>query len=415
MRPFSLLIKPASGDCNLACRYCFYRCKRDLFPDTPRHRMSPAVLERLVASFMATPQATHAFGWQGGEPTLMGLEFFQQVVRLQQQHGTRGTCVSNGLQTNATLIDDAFAAFLAEYQFLVGCSLDGPADLHDRYRLTLGDRGSHADVLRGIDCLHRHRAEVNILVLVSQANVASAATVYRYLVDQGFLYHQYIPCVEYTPDGALQPYAISGPEWGRFLCDLFDAWHPADVRRVSIRHHDAILAKTVDRQPIVCTMSRRCDAYLVVEHNGNVYPCDFFVQPDLQLGNIMTDDWAALLDAPRFQQFAARKTDWTPACAACAHLDWCAGDCMKHRQPFSQSPMPRSTLCAGWLQFYDHAGPRFHALANGIRTQRRTAAALVGESLPTAIPRSPIPASRNAPCPCGSGRKFKHCCANRQN
>ena len=183
MRPFSLLVKPASADCDLRCAYCFYLDRCRLYPDARVHRMSEATLDRMVASYMATDQPTYAFGWQGGEPTLMGLDFFRKVTDLQQRHGRRGAVVANGLQTNATLIDDDLARHLAEYRFLVGASLDGPAELHDHYRRTGGGRGSHADVMRGIACLSRQRVEFNILTLVNDVNCRQPALVYRYLVD----------------------------------------------------------------------------------------------------------------------------------------------------------------------------------------------------------------------------------------
>lgn len=408
MKPFSLLIKPASGDCNLRCAYCFYLCKRALFPDSTRHRMSPATLERLVRSYLETDQPQYTFGWQGGEPTLMGLDFYREVVALQRRYGRPGARVANGLQTNATLIDDRWGAFLAEHQVLVGCSLDGPAEVHDRYRVTAGAHGSHAEVLRGIRCLQRQGAEFNVLVLVSQANVREARRVYRYLTDQGFLHQQYIPCVEFDGDGALQPYAITAADWGAFLCELFDTWHPADVRRVSIRHHDALVAKVVDHADVMCTVSRSCCQYFVVEHNGHVYPCDFFVDPEHRLGTLDTHTWPELLALPAYQAFGCRKTAWAPACASCAYLEWCQGDCPKHRHPLGPTPMARSHLCEGWLRFYAHAAPALRALGADVQRGRNHHAAMLAAALP---PRRPAPVGgRNAPCPCGSGRKYKHCC-----
>ncbi len=411
METFSLLIKPASGDCNLRCAYCFYLCKRALFPETPRHRMTSATLERLVASFMQTYQPQYTFGWQGGEPTLMGLDFFREAVALQRRHGRSGARVANGLQTNATLLDDAWGAFFAEHHFLIGCSLDGPAELHDRYRTHTGGAGSHAEVMRGLAALQRQGAEFNILVLVSQANVRDARRVYRYLTDQGFYHQQYIPCVEFAADGRLQPYAIGADEWGAFLCELFDAWHPADVRRVSIRHHDALLAKLVDGVDVMCTTARDCRQYFVVEHNGNVYPCDFFVAPDHLLGNIATHSWEALRSAPAYQAFGRRKTAWDPACDHCPHLTWCHGDCPKHRHPLAlptaSAPMARSHLCEGWKRYFEHVTPALRALGEGLRHERHTRALTLAAALP---PRPAPPAGRNASCPCGSGRKWKHCC-----
>jgi uncharacterized protein len=407
-RYFSLLVKPTSADCNLRCAYCFYLPKAALYPETPTHRMSEAVLERMIASYMGEGRQPFSFGWQGGEPTLMGAEFFRRVTELQNGYGVRGASVSNGLQTNATLITDELAAHLAEYNFLVGVSLDGPATIHDANRLTVDGRGSHAAVWRGIETLRRHRVEFNVLVLVNAANVGQPAEVYRYLRDHDVLFHQYIECVEFDAQGRLQPYAVTGEQWGDFLCGLFDEWVKADTRRVSVRLFDSIVTLMVEGFANVCHMGTDCRQYLLVEHNGDVYPCDFFVQPDLKLGNVATHTWAAMLASPAYEAFGARKAGWNAACRDCEFVRYCAGDCPKHRLGGGVEPSRLSWLCAGWKRFYRHALPGLEAIAADIRrgraaeaaSRRRDRAALwAGDGL-----------GRNDPCRCGSGRKFKKCC-----
>ncbi len=404
VRPFSLLIKPAGADCNLRCRYCFYLDRCSLYPDQPRHRMPDAVLEQTVRSFMATPQPVHAFGWQGGEPTLMGEAFFKRVTALQQRYGAPGAQVSNGLQTNATLIDDTLAAHLAQYRFLVGVSLDGPPELHDPNRITTGGRGTHADVLRGIDALRRHAVEFNVLTLVNRLNVGAPETVYDYLVDQGVLFHQYIECVEFDTEGRLLPFATDGAAWGEFLCRLFDHWYARDVRKVSVRLFDAILARIVEGRPNCCSMGNDCRDYFVVEHNGDNFPCDFYVYPEWRLGNVAEVDWAALQTAPAYVAFGARKRQRHPACEACDYALFCAGDCPKNRvghvEGWEASRL--SPLCAGWRRFYAHALPRLRELAATIQRERRRH--------PPPSPAMAAAPGRNQPCPCGSGRKTKHCC-----
>ncbi|MCP4401443.1 MAG: anaerobic sulfatase maturase [bacterium] len=409
MRPFTLLVKPASGDCNLRCEYCFYLEKCGLYPETNRHRMSDNVLEQMVKSYMATRQPMYSIGWQGGEPTLMGLEFFQKVVEFQKKYGHPGASVGNGLQTNATSIDDEMAAFFQEYHFLLGCSLDGPAKLHDRYRLTAGGNASHAEVLRGIEALERHKVEFNILVLVSRANVARAREVYRYLRDRGFLFHQYIPCVEFDEKGELLPFAINADEWGQFLCELFDEWWKKDTRKVSIRHFDSILAKMVDGQTNVCTMGTNCCQYFVVEHNGDVYPCDFFVEPKCKLGNVMENSWEEMLRSPIYLEFGAQKSCWNQLCESCDCLDLCAGDCLKHRVYAGNPPQHLSSLCAGWKRFIQHTRKRFEKLAETVRKQRLKEIRASRSAQFKSKPQTPS-VGRNEPCPCGSGKKFKKCC-----
>ncbi len=408
LRPFTLLIKPASADCNLRCEYCFYLEHMGFYPETRTHRMSAQVLEQLVRSYMRTPQPEYSFGWQGGEPTLMGLEFYKRAVALQQQYGMPGARVGNGMQTNGTLIDDAMAAFFARYNFLVGVSLDGPPEIHDKHRVKAGGGGSHAEVLRGIGKLRAHHAEFNILTLVNEANVRRGAEVYRYLVDQGFLYHQYIPCVEPDSYHNLLPFSISGPEWGEFLCTVFDVWYARDTRRVSIRLFDSILLYLLDGVRNICHFGTNCCQYFVVEHNGDVYPCDFFVEKPLWLGNVMEDSWAALQSSPVYRSFGARKRQWASACDACEFVDLCQGDCLKHRLcADGGDPRRLSLLCEGWKMFYSHTLPRFRELAARVARER---AAFSG---PGEAGAGAGPPGRNDPCPCGSGKKYKHCCGRK--
>lgn len=406
MKHFSLLVKPASADCNLRCRYCFYLEKSALYPETVRHRMPDEVLDTMIRTYLATEQPQYAFGWQGGEPTLLGVDFFRTITSLQERHGRRGAVVANGLQTNGTLVDDALAGHLARYRFLVGVSLDGPADIHDANRLTVDGAGSHARVLAGIEHLKRAGVEFNILTLVNRANVHRAGEVYRYLCEQGFLYHQYIECVEFDGAGRLMPYAVDGPAWGEFLCALFDAWYPADTRRVSIRLFDSILALLVDGVQNVCHMGADCCQYLLVEYNGDVYPCDFYAAPEFRLGNVMRDSWEALLESPAYRAFGARKRAWNTRCEACEYQRLCGGDCQKNRPFEGRDPAALSPLCEGWKRFYAHTLDRFRKLADEIRAERGRRQTLWQSVAPRV---SPAP-TRNALCPCGSGRKYKRCC-----
>ncbi|HUX12736.1 MAG TPA: anaerobic sulfatase maturase [Spirochaetia bacterium] len=375
MRPFSLLVKPASADCNLECTYCFYLDRKQLYPEHHRHQMSTAVLEKMIKGYMATEQPQYTFGWQGGEPTLMGRSFFRKVTDLQERYGRPGATVTNGLQTNGTLITDELASHLAAYNFLVGISVDGPEEIHNRYRLKVGgNRGTHAEVIRGLELLRKHRVEFNVLTLVTAANVDHPGTVYRYLRDElGVFYHQYIPCVEFDAEGNLLPYSISAEQWGRFMNGIFDEWIGNNTRTVSVRHFDSILTMMVENQASVCTLGRDCRQYFVVEFNGDVYPCDFFVDPDKRLGNLMSDSWYDMWRSPKFREFGAQKRNWNAACTGCPYLAYCAGDCIKHRVAFP-SPEPRedslSRLCEGWKMFYGHTLDGFRNLADQVKKDR---------------------------------------------
>ncbi|HBF39157.1 MAG TPA: anaerobic sulfatase maturase [Firmicutes bacterium] len=360
--------------------------------------MSDAVLEKMIASFMATEQSQYAFGWQGGEPTLMGVEFFRRVTALQEKYGHQGAVIANGLQTNATLIDDEFAEHLGQYNFLVGVSLDGPETLHNHFRRTVGGQDTHASVLKGIDCLKRHRVEFNALTVANSFNARHPLEIYHYLCDQGIYYHQYIPCVEFGPDGQPLPFTVSAEQWGRFLCEIFDEWYLKDSRKVSIRLFDAILNFMVNRSYHLCHMGGHCSQYFVVEHNGDVYPCDFFVNAQQKLGNINGNSWEQLLTSAQYQQFGAQKADRNPHCSTCKYLDFCSGDCLKHRFYGGQNHRQISWLCEGWQQFYEHALPKFEQLALKILQERDGVNKLPDLKL-----------GRNEPCFCGSGRKYKKC------
>lgn len=370
LRPFSLLIKPASADCNLKCEYCFYLDNHTLYPETRHHRMSDQILERVIATYMATGQPQYSFIWQGGEPMLMGMEFFQKVTELQVKHAKKRSVICNALQTNATLLTYEFVKHLKKYNFLVGVSLDGPASIHNQYRKRINGDGTHETVLQGIEILNRLQVEFNILTLVSSANVKKGREVFNYLCDCGFYYHQYIPCVELDEHGILRPYAINGQEWGEFLCTVFDAWLGRDPLRVSVRLFDSILLLLMDGVRNLCHMNDDCCQYFVVEYNGDIYPCDFFVQPELKLGNINENSWSQLLQLKKYRTFGQQKKDWNKACYSCKYQMFCAGDCLKHRLYSGNKPDNLSWLCEGWKRFFEYSLPEFKKLAAKILHRR---------------------------------------------
>ncbi len=372
--------------------------------------MSDEVLEQLIKSYMATEQPVYNIGWQGGEPTLMGTEFFRKVVELQQKYGRSEANVSNGLQTNCTLINNEMARHLREYNFLVGCSVDGPADIHDHYRHTVGGQPTHTAVMRGIEALKRNHVEFNILTLVSQSNVRRAKEVYRYLVDNGYNYHQYIPCVEFDADGKLLPFAITGKEWGEFMCEIFDQWYPNDSYKISVRHFDSTIMKLVNGQTNVCCMARDCRQYFVVEHNGDIYPCDFYVRPELKLGNIFDTTWQEAQESKLYHDFGTMKTKWHSECDSCDCLDMCSGDCLKHRFYAGHGPENLSFLCEGWKRFIRHTREPFEKLAAEVKQRQQQEEDMRRKQTRQANPQQFATTNRNDPCPCGSGKKFKKCC-----
>lgn len=416
MKPFSLLVKPASADCNLGCEYCFYLSRHSLYPGTNKHRMSDPILERVIKTYMETKQPGYSICWQGGEPALMGVDFFSKAIEFQKKYGSFGARISNSVQTNATCITDKMAALFARYKFLVGCSLDGPEEIHNLYRKTTRGKPTHKDVIKGIEILKKHQVLFNILTLVSQANIAHGPEVYHYLKKKGFLYHQYIPCVEFDGKENLKPFAITGKEWGRFLCSVFDSWYPEDPFSVSVRNFDSILSKKIDGISDVCVMGDNCCQYFVVEYNGDIYPCDFFVEKPLKLGNIMENSWEEMIESSAYKDFGAQKTCWNEKCTACDYLELCAGDCLKNRTYSGNSPQNLSWLCTGWEKFFKHTNSRFGNLSEKIKQQRQNKQVHKEPFIKEVNPKKTrgidktLKLGRNDPCSCGSGIKFKKCC-----
>ncbi len=371
-RPFSLLIKPASADCNLDCPYCFYRKRAVNYPEPAVHRMTMEVLEILIKKYMATEQPQYIFAWQGGEPTLMGIDFFNHAIKLQIKYARPGSVIANALQTNATLISDDWAHFLADNKFLVGLSIDGPQDLHNHYRKYGNGKGSHQKVIKAVNALQKNHIQFNALTLVTDINAHRGKEVYNYLKDYGVFYQQYIECIEFDRHGRPLPFSITGAQWGTFLCEIFDEWIKNDTRFISVRLFDSILSHLVDNGVSECRFGKNCCHYFVVEFNGDLYPCDFFVEPQLKLGNIVSDTWLQIDLSNSYQQFGERKSQWTDECIACEFLSLCLGDCPKNRgksDPFSLKR--KSLLCEGWKLFYQHALPQLNRLAAEIRQERK--------------------------------------------
>ena len=341
----------------------------------------------------------------------MGLDFFKRVIDFQKKYGWRGAVVSNGIQTNATLISNSLAAFFSKYKFLVGVSIDGPQEIHDQYRTHIKGQGSHAEVLNGIATLKKHNVEFNALVLVSSSNAEHPREVYRYLTDLKICHHQYIPCVEFDKKGQPRSFAISGDQWGDFLCGLFDEWFKNDIRKVSIRLFDSIMGHMLDWQYRMCIQGGRCDRYFLVEHNGDIYPCDFFVEAKKKLGNIMTSSWENLRVSAKYKKFSSQKANWNYRCKRCTFLRFCGGDCLKHRFYKDNNPERLSWLCTGWKKFYHHSLPSFEKIALSFLNERQSNFPVQKitpyDKLPT------INIGKKDFCFCGSGKKFKYCHGNK--
>jgi uncharacterized protein len=404
----SVLIKPAGPDCNMACTYCFYLEKSALFTETKTHRMSEDILEETVRQVLTQGEPEVSFGWQGGEPTLMGLPFFEKAVELQKKYG-RGQSVGNGLQTNGLLIDREWAEFLSQYKFLVGLSLDGPEHIHNRYRQMKNGQGSWSRVVDRAKLLLDQGVATNALTVVNDYSVDFPEEIYVFHKSLGLDYMQFIPCLETHPGEPSQtaPFSAPADKFGPFLCKIFDLWlddFDGMTAATSIRFFDSLFHIYVDLPPPECTLLKECGVYVVVEHNGDIYSCDFFVDPRWKLGNIMTGRLADMLNSSTQNRFGRLKASLPKECLDCRWLHLCRGGCTKDRL-HNPSHDQLNFFCSAYKMFFQHADKKFKELAEEWKRRQMPA-----HSHP---PKSETPrVGRNDPCPCGSGLKYKKCCGS---
>ena len=411
LRPFHVLAKPIGARCNLECRYCFYLEKEPaLYPDTGVPRMSEATLERFVRGYIAAQpgSAEVMFGWQGGEPTLLGVAFFERVVELQRQYAA-GRPVANALQTNGTLLDDEWGEFLAREKFLVGLSIDGPRLLHDPYRVDRGGRPTWEKVMQGLRLLKRHRVQFNTLTVLHRRNVRHAVEVYEFLREHGSGFMQFIPLVERRPEpselarglahgapqlagGALLPRErlektmaaeCPPPEGvGDFLIEVFDHWVRRDVGRIFVQTFDVALSAWMGQGAPLCIFQETCGRALALEYNGDLYACDHFVYPEHRLGNLHTTPLADLGHGAGAERFGAAKADLPRVCRECPVRFVCNGDCPKHRFVAAGEGEPGvSYLCPSYRRFFTHIGPKMEQMAALLRAGRAPAEVMKSEKI----------------------------------
>lgn len=398
-----LLLKPSSHLCNLSCDYCFYKRVSDVYP--VGKMMTIETAEAIVRKTLEMGGRHNSFTWQGGEPTLMGLDFYKEVCRLQDRYRSPGQVVENSLQTNGVLIDDEWADFLKQRNFLVGLSLDGPREIHDHYRKSNNGEGTYSRVMKTANLLRERNVPFNILVLLTDLNVGKPDEIYRFLLDNDFTHLQFIPCLEFDEKGELLPYSVTGEQLGKFHTRIFDLWMEEGFFKVSIRIFEDLFIYLIDGQKTSCGWLERCGSYFLVEHNGDTYPCDFFVYPEWRLGNIVTDPVEELLASPLRFQFAEMKADVNAKCKTCPHLPFCQGDCTKfrlNRDDVMSGYNNLSTFCAARKMLLEHIEPHVDEVRRRVASVRNRGVDPSGLTFQNV--------KRNDPCPCGSGRKFKKCC-----
>jgi uncharacterized protein len=370
--PFQVMIKPVCGQCNLACAYCYYAGKpAELYPGEPRTAMSTDTLRETVRQYVAAKPDLADFCWQGGEPLLAGKEFFRQAVAFQQEFGRPGQAVGNALQTNGTLLDDEWCELFARYNFFLGLSLDGPADIHDVHRRDRAGQGSFAHAWQGLERLRKHRVEFNVLTTVHEVNVRRGKELYRFFVDRGLRYLQFIPIVEQQADGRPQPYSCRPEDYGRFLLEVFAEWMRDGVGVVSERFFDSILHTLVKGEAAVCWHMARCPKALIVEWNGDVYPCDHFVTRDLLMGNILSASLTQIAASPVFERFQKAKARPPAVCLDCEFSRFCKGGCPKHHRGTGRlDPQRVNYFCESYKVFFKQALPEFRTIARQIRKRQ---------------------------------------------
>lgn len=383
-RPFHVLAKPIGPRCNIDCSYCYYLEKEKLYPGEKKFRMDEAVLEAhvrgVIEAAVAAGQPEVQFAWQGGEPTVLGLDFFDRAVALQQKYRPDGLRIDNALQTNGILLDDAWGQFLARHRFLVGLSVDGPKPIHDRYRRDRAGRGTFDAVMAGLDVLKRHAVDFNLLTTIHRANAGKGKELYRFLRDLGTRHLQFIPIVERRaqagglagapqvdddPANVVSDWSVSPKAYGRFLCEVFDIWYRQDLGRVFVQFFENQVGLWRGLPASLCVFAETCGNALALEHNGDVYACDHYVYPEFKLGNLTETPLVELGNCDAARSFGDAKRDTlTRQCQSCRYRFACNGGCPKHRILTARDGEPGlNYFCESYTMFFRHAGGRLRELA----------------------------------------------------
>ena len=373
-RPLYVMLKPVGAACNLACNYCYYLEKSNLYKHQPKRQMSEELLERFVKDYIEAQTMNEVvFTWHGGEPTLRPLSFYQKAVELQKKYAG-GRVIHNSLQTNGTLLTDEWCRFLKANNWLVGISIDGPEAFHDRYRRDSQGRPSWQKVMEGIQLLQHYGVEWNAMAVVNRYNADHPQAFYRFFKSIGCQYIQFTPIVERNvqhadgrhlasindaTDAPVTDFSVTPEQWGSFLCGLFDEWVKQDIGRVFVQIFDSMLANWVGVAPGSCIYAKECGHAGVMEYNGDVYSCDHFVFPQYKLGNINEHTLIEMLYGEKQRRFSQLKYNKLPRqCKECRWAFACHGECPKNRFVNDRYGNPGlNYLCAGYRRFFEHIAP----------------------------------------------------------
>jgi uncharacterized protein len=361
-RIFQVFVKPVGSICNLACRYCYYLDKEQLYPEAESFRMPDIILEEYIVQHIeASTEPVIRFSWHGGEPTLLGLDYFRKIAALQRRHQPGNRSIANGIQTNGTLLDEEWCRFLAAEGFAVGLSLDGPQELHDRFRLTKGKKPTFKQAMRGYELLQKHRVYTDILCVVNSFNVRHPSRVYRFFKQIKAPYISFLPLVEPQPgsEGGVSSRTVPAEAFGVFLCTIFDEWIIRDIGRIKIQIFEEAARTAFDQDHSLCIFRETCGDIPVIEHNGDFFSCDHFVDPGYRLGNIIETPLVELLESPVQRAFGQAKLDTLPGCCqTCEVRAMCNGGCPKNRfLRAADGEAGLNYLCAGYKRFFTYCQP----------------------------------------------------------
>ncbi len=409
-REFQVFVKPAGSLCNLSCTYCYYLEKEHLFSHGKPFRMSDDILEKYIIQHIeASTEPVIQFSWHGGEPTVLGVDYFRNVVDLQRKHRPAGRRIVNGMQTNGTLIDEEWSRFLAEEHFMVGISLDGPQEMHNLYRVTKDQKPTYDQAVRGFQLLKQHGVLCEILCVVNHYNVQYPIQVYRFFKKLEAKYISFLPLVEPHLEAreGVSSHTVPSEAFGDFLCTIFDEWAAEDIGQIKVQIFEEAARTAFGQGHTLCIFRKICGGVPVIEHNGDFYSCDHFVDAEHYLGNITEMPLVKLLDSPSQRAFGRAKLNTLPSyCHTCEVKEMCNGECPKNR--FLQTPDSEDRLnylCAGYKRFFTHCRPFVTEVA--AQWQRQN---LTHQNLSMQVKSFQSENRRNDPCPCGSGMKFKNCC-----
>ena len=361
-RDFQVFAKPIGSICNLGCHYCYYLDKQRLYPNGESFRMPDAVLEEYILQHIeASPEPVIRFSWHGGEPTVLGLDFFRKIVTIQRKFQPPNQSIMNGMQTNGTLLDEEWCRFLADEGFFVGLSLDGPEEMHDRYRRDKGGNPTFELTMRGYRLLRHHQVSTDILCVVNAHNGRYPLEVYRFFKQIGAAYVSFLPMVDpqVGPDGGVNALTVPAEVWGDFLCTIFDEWVSKDIGKIKVQIFEEAARTAFDQEHSLCIFRPECGDIPVVEHNGDFYSCDHYVDKKHHLGNIIETPLVELLESPAQRAFGKYKSDSLPRyCRECEVRTMCHGECPKNR--FIRTPDGEeglNYLCPGYKRFFAHCKP----------------------------------------------------------